>query len=92
MQPFFNNGSTSDNTIAAVLFVSTEMNVVWNTVSLPVQIIKDHKYPELDSHSSYHLIPNLEDFRGIYCLKESLPLHSVSDSSIAMFCPGKYKL
>jgi len=85
--PFFSNGSASDNTIAAVLFVSPEMNAVWNTVS-----IKDHKYSKLDSHSSYNLIPNLEDFRGIYCLKESLPLHSVSDSSIVMFCPGKYKL
>jgi len=92
MRPFSNNGSASDNTIVAVLFVSREMNAVWDTVSLPVQIIKDQKYPELDSNSSYELIPNLEDFRGIYCLKESLPLHSVSDSSIAMVCPCKYKL
>ena len=64
MWPFFSNGSTSDNTIVAVLFVSPEMNAVWNTVSLPIGIIKDHNYPELDSHSSYDLIPNLEDFKG----------------------------
>jgi hypothetical protein len=48
--------------------------------------------PELNSHSSYDLIPNFETFRGICYLKKSLPLHSVNDSSIAIFCPGKYKL
>jgi hypothetical protein len=31
----------------------------------------------LDSHSSYNIIPNLEDFRGIYYLKESLICCSV---------------
>jgi hypothetical protein len=36
------------------------------------------------------LIPNLEEFREIYCLKGSLSVHSISDPSIAMFCPGKY--
>jgi len=36
VRPFFSNGFTSDNTIAAVLFVSPEMNAVWNTLSLPV--------------------------------------------------------
>jgi hypothetical protein len=62
------------------------------TVSVPVEIISDHKYPELYSHSSNDLIPSLQDISGLYCLKEILPLHRVSDPSIAMFYTGKYKL
>jgi hypothetical protein len=55
------------------------------------KLYKDHKYHELDTHSSYNSIAYLEAVRGIYCLKDSILLHSVvSDSATAIFCLGKY--
>jgi hypothetical protein len=58
--------------------------------SLPVYIIKDHKYPVVESHSSYVLIPNLDALRGRYCLNDRQPFQSVSDSSIEMSLFGRY--
>jgi hypothetical protein len=51
---------------------------------------RDHKYPELASHISQVLMPNLAAFSGIYCLKDKRPFHNVMHSSTEMFFPGSY--
>jgi hypothetical protein len=40
--------------------------------------MKDHKYPELNSQSSYVLISNFDDFIGIYCLTVFLSIEPVT--------------
>jgi hypothetical protein len=55
------------------LQVKTQMPpfcVIWNECcfkySVFAHITKKHKYPKLDSHISYYVIPNLEAFGGMY--------------------------
>jgi len=41
--------------------------------SVFAHITKKHKYPKLDSHTSYYVIPNLEAFGGILYGRKSAP-------------------
>jgi len=45
------------------------------------------KYPKLDSHTSYYVIPNLVAFGGYTVWEKVCP--PPPDPSIAVFCPGK---
>jgi hypothetical protein len=69
-----------------VSFMSPLIRGDCNTESFPAYIMNEHIQPLIYTYNSFvFFIPNCEDFKGRYCMKERCPFHKVSDSSTEMF-------
>ena len=69
--------------IKCMFVLDREHNIIVPVYSRQLQV-----YPFLLSARTKAFIPHLVGFLGRYCMKESLPLNPIMDSSIDSSCEG----